>query len=139
MQTSRHRRRQEARGREDDPHRTRLRHGRYLGAGREGEAGSYPSHQGSGRRARLRPALEPRDDVGRGQAPDGDVLLMAEWVNVGTLEEIPPGSHKVMDVNDVMIAVFNIDGQFYAIENVCTHDGGILTGGPVNGCIITCP
>ena len=44
-----------------------------------------------------------------------------------------------MDVNDVMIAVFNIEGKFYAIEDVCTHDGGILTGGPISGCIITCP
>ena len=64
---------------------------------------------------------------------------MAEWVNVGMVDEIPPGSHKVMDVNDVLVAVFNIDGKFYAIEDVCTHDGGILTGGPISGCIITCP
>src|SRR5580698_7859481 len=52
---------------------------------------------------------------------------MADWVNVGTVEEIPPGTHKVTDVNDVMIAIFNIDGKLYAIEDVCTHDGGILT------------
>jgi len=64
---------------------------------------------------------------------------MAEWVNVGTVEEIRPGSHKIMDVDGVMIAVFNVDGGFYAIEDVCTHDGGVLTGGAVNGCIITCP
>jgi len=64
---------------------------------------------------------------------------MADWINVGLLDELPPGTHKVVDVDDVMIAVFNVDGKFYAIEDVCTHDGGILTGGPVNGCIITCP
>jgi len=64
---------------------------------------------------------------------------MSGWVNVGSVDEIPPGTHKVVDVDDVMVAVFNIDGKFYAIEDVCTHDGGILTGGPVNGCIITCP
>jgi len=64
---------------------------------------------------------------------------MADWVNVGMVDEIPPGSHKVADVNDVMIAVFNVDGKLYAIEDVCTHDGGILTGGPISGCIITCP
>ena len=64
---------------------------------------------------------------------------MSDWVNVGTVDEIPPGTHKVTDVNDVMVAVFNIDGTFYAIEDVCTHDGGILTGGPIQGCIITCP
>ena len=64
---------------------------------------------------------------------------MSDWVNVGSVEEIPPGTHKVIDVDDVMVAVFNIEGQFYAIEDVCTHDGGILTGGPIAGCIITCP
>ncbi|MGE5624309.1 MAG: non-heme iron oxygenase ferredoxin subunit [Bacillota bacterium] len=64
---------------------------------------------------------------------------MSGWVNVGPVEEIPPGTHKVIDVDDVLVAVFNIEGNFYAIEDVCTHDGGILTGGPVNGCIITCP
>ncbi len=64
---------------------------------------------------------------------------MAEWVNVGAVSEIPPGSHKVVDVADVMIAVFNVGGNFYAIEDVCTHDGGVLTGGTVQGCIITCP
>jgi 3-phenylpropionate/trans-cinnamate dioxygenase ferredoxin component len=64
---------------------------------------------------------------------------MADWVDVAPASEFQPGTHQVVDVDDVMIAVFNVDGKFYAIENVCTHDGGILTGGPVSGCIITCP
>lgn len=64
---------------------------------------------------------------------------MAEWIDVAAASEFPPGTHKVVDVNDVMIAVFNVDGKFYAIEDVCTHDGGLLTGGPMSGCVITCP
>ncbi|MGH8279325.1 MAG: non-heme iron oxygenase ferredoxin subunit [Gammaproteobacteria bacterium] len=64
---------------------------------------------------------------------------MAEWVNVGSLEEIPPGQHKTVEINNVPIAVFNLDGKLYAIEDVCTHDGGILTGGDVTGHVITCP
>lgn len=64
---------------------------------------------------------------------------MSGWVNVGLVEEIPPGTHKVIDLDDVMVAVFNIEEKFYAIEDVCTHDGGVLTGGPIAGCIITCP
>ncbi|HEY4126436.1 MAG TPA: non-heme iron oxygenase ferredoxin subunit [Gammaproteobacteria bacterium] len=64
---------------------------------------------------------------------------MADWVDVATADEFPPGTHKVIDVSDVKIAVFNVEGKFYAIEDVCTHDGGVLTGGPINGCIITCP
>jgi len=64
---------------------------------------------------------------------------MADWVNVGSVEEITPGQYKTIDINDALVAVFNIDGKFYAIEDVCTHDGGILTGGQVTGCVITCP
>jgi 3-phenylpropionate/trans-cinnamate dioxygenase ferredoxin subunit len=64
---------------------------------------------------------------------------MADWVNVAAVADFLPGTHKVVDVDDVMIAVFNVDGKYYAIEDVCTHDGGILTGGPVSGCIVTCP
>lgn len=64
---------------------------------------------------------------------------MSEWIDVGPVDEIPPGTHKVTEADGVMIAVFNVDGTFYAIEDVCTHDGGILTGGPIAGCIITCP
>ena len=64
---------------------------------------------------------------------------MSDWIDVGLAADIPPGTHKVAEADGVMIAVFNLDGAFYAIEDVCTHDGGILTGGPVNGCIITCP
>lgn len=44
-----------------------------------------------------------------------------------------------MDVDGARIAVFNLGGRYYAIEDVCTHDGGILTGGPVEGDQIVCP
>ena len=64
---------------------------------------------------------------------------MSDWVNVGSVDEIRTGQYKTIDINEVMIAVFNIEGQFYAIEDVCTHDGGILTGGSLTGCVITCP
>jgi 3-phenylpropionate/trans-cinnamate dioxygenase ferredoxin component len=64
---------------------------------------------------------------------------MAAWINAGTVEEIPPGQYKTIDVDDVPIAVFNVEGKFYAIEDVCTHDGGILTGGEFKDCVITCP
>jgi 3-phenylpropionate/trans-cinnamate dioxygenase ferredoxin component len=66
-------------------------------------------------------------------------MFMSEWVNVASVEEIPPGQYKTIDINDVQIAVLNIDGKFYAIEDMCTHDGGILTGGQIAGCVITCP
>lgn len=64
---------------------------------------------------------------------------MTDWVDVASEDELTPGTHKVVDVDDVPIAVFNVEGEFYAIEDVCTHDGGVLTGGTVEGCEIECP
>ena len=64
---------------------------------------------------------------------------MAEWTNVCTEPELAPGSYNVVDVDDVLIAVFNIDGEYYAIEDNCTHDGDCLTGGDIEGDEIVCP
>jgi 3-phenylpropionate/trans-cinnamate dioxygenase ferredoxin component len=64
---------------------------------------------------------------------------MSGWVDVAAVEELGPGSHKVVDVDGAAVAVFNLGGQYYAIEDVCTHDGGTLTGGPLEGDQIVCP
>ncbi|MEO8626786.1 MAG: non-heme iron oxygenase ferredoxin subunit [Betaproteobacteria bacterium] len=64
---------------------------------------------------------------------------MSDWVDVCTTAELPVGAHRVVDVDGAQVAVFNIDDQYYAIEDVCTHDGGILTGGPIEGDQIVCP
>ena len=64
---------------------------------------------------------------------------MAEWVTVARTEELPPGEWRVMDVEGTRIAVFNLNGEYFAIEDVCTHDGGLLTGGVIDGDQIMCP
>jgi 3-phenylpropionate/trans-cinnamate dioxygenase ferredoxin subunit len=64
---------------------------------------------------------------------------MSDWIVVAPATEIGPGDHCVVDVDDVMVAVFNIDGEFFAIEDVCTHDGGDLAGGCLIGDVIECP
>ena len=64
---------------------------------------------------------------------------MSGWITVCSLSELPPGAHRVVDVDGAQVAVFNLGGELYAIEDVCTHDGGILTGGPVEGDVIVCP
>lgn len=64
---------------------------------------------------------------------------MSTWTPVCPLAELPPGSHRVVDVDGVQVAVFNLEGELFAIEDVCTHDGGVLTGGPVQGECIVCP
>ena len=64
---------------------------------------------------------------------------MSEWVTVAQTEQVAPGERWVIDIDDTQIVVFNLDGQYYAIEDVCTHDGGQLTGGAVEGDQIICP
>src|SRR5438270_13331702 len=64
---------------------------------------------------------------------------MSEWIDVAAAEELSPGSWRAVDVDDTQIAVFNVNGEYYAIEDMCTHDGGILSGGTVAGAEVTCP
>ena len=61
------------------------------------------------------------------------------FVKIATVTEIPPGMKKVVEVEDILIVVANIDGQFYAVEDVCTHDGGPLGEGKLDGCQLICP
>ena len=64
---------------------------------------------------------------------------MSDWIRVCAQSELLPGEFKIAWDGDVPIAVFNIDGELYAIEDVCTHDGGDLAGGELHGYEIECP
>ncbi len=64
---------------------------------------------------------------------------MSDWVTVAKADEIKFGEFRVADVDGVQIVVFNLDGEYYAIEDVCTHDGGQLTGGTIESAEIVCP
>lgn len=64
---------------------------------------------------------------------------MGAYVRVAGTSEIKPGTGIVAEVNNQQIAVFNVDGAFYAIDNVCVHRGGPLGEGDVEGAVVTCP
>ena len=64
---------------------------------------------------------------------------MTEWTRVAAIGEIPDGGWRVVDVDGAAIAVIHVDDEYHAIEDVCTHDGGVLTGGRVCGHEIECP
>ncbi|MGE3972555.1 MAG: non-heme iron oxygenase ferredoxin subunit [Porticoccaceae bacterium] len=64
---------------------------------------------------------------------------MSQWTRICAHSELLPGEHRVVEVDGAMVAVFNVDGEIYAIEDVCTHDGAELTGGPFVGHTIECP
>ena len=64
---------------------------------------------------------------------------MSDWIRVCATAELLPGECHTLYDGDTPIAVFNIDGELYAIEDICTHDGGELTGGVIEGYEIECP
>jgi 3-phenylpropionate/trans-cinnamate dioxygenase ferredoxin subunit len=65
---------------------------------------------------------------------------MSDPVKVAKVSEIPLGGSQLVELDSVRIALFNLDGQIYAIEDVCTHDGGpLVEGAVVNGCQVECP
>lgn len=63
---------------------------------------------------------------------------MTGWICVCATSELLPGEFRIAYDGDTAIAVFNIDGELYALEDVCTHDGGELAGGPIDGYEIEC-
>ena len=64
---------------------------------------------------------------------------MADFVKVAITDDIAPGKVNVYEVAGRQIAVCNVDGTFYAIDDVCTHDGGPLDQGELVGDEIECP
>ncbi|TDG04136.1 non-heme iron oxygenase ferredoxin subunit [Paraburkholderia guartelaensis] len=64
---------------------------------------------------------------------------MANWVDVAPYAEFQTGSVRSVDVDGTAVAVFNLEGTCYAIEDTCPHDGGVLTGGDVEGDEVICP
>ena len=61
------------------------------------------------------------------------------FVRVGKISEVPPGTAKVFDVGGREIAVCNVDGELYGVDDVCTHDEGSLDQGVLEGYEIECP
>ena len=62
-----------------------------------------------------------------------------EFVTVAATDDIPPGDCIVVEFGRHWVAIFNVDGTYYAIEDVCTHDDGPLAEGTLEGCVIECP
>jgi 3-phenylpropionate/trans-cinnamate dioxygenase ferredoxin subunit len=55
---------------------------------------------------------------------------------VCSVEELPPGSRKIIRVGRTTVGVFNVDGQYYAVRNVCPHHGADLCMGDVGGTML---
>ena len=64
---------------------------------------------------------------------------MAGFVKVATTGDLAPGQTKKVEVAGKTIALFNIGGSYHAIDDTCTHKGGPLSEGEVQGDVVTCP
>jgi len=64
---------------------------------------------------------------------------MAKFVKVATTGELAPGQSKKVQVDGKIIALFNLEGSYHAIDDTCPHRGGPLSQGPVEAGVVTCP
>ena len=64
---------------------------------------------------------------------------MSDWIDVAAVEDFLPGTCRVVATDEAAIAVFNLDGRYYAIENRCTHEDAELSDGKLEGDAIICP
>jgi 3-phenylpropionate/trans-cinnamate dioxygenase ferredoxin subunit len=64
---------------------------------------------------------------------------MSEWVDVAGVKDFPSGSFRTVQIEGTPIAVFNLNGHYHAIEDVCTHESETLSDGEVEGGEIVCP
>ena len=64
---------------------------------------------------------------------------MSRFVKVALLADLPPGSTKLVEAEGKEFALFNVSGTLYALDNICTHAGGPLAEGTVEGQEVECP
>lgn len=65
--------------------------------------------------------------------------MPSHFIPIANIEDLPPGTCRSIETNDWGIALFNLDGHIYALDNTCPHAGGPLGEGIIEGEHITCP
>ena len=64
---------------------------------------------------------------------------MTEFVTVATTDEMQPGERIVVEIDDAWVVVFNVGGQYYALEDMCSHEEYMLSEGTIDGYALECP
>jgi nitrite reductase (NADH) small subunit len=64
---------------------------------------------------------------------------MPDWHRLADVSEVPPGAVGEYVASERIVALFNVDGAFYALDGICPHQGGPLGKGSLCGSIVTCP
>jgi 3-phenylpropionate/trans-cinnamate dioxygenase ferredoxin component len=65
--------------------------------------------------------------------------MSASWTSIISADQLPSGHYKVVTINCISIVIGNSNGKYFALENLCTHDGGELSGGEIEGEEFICP
>ena len=63
---------------------------------------------------------------------------MSQFVDICKVSDIPIGEARMFEVNDRMVGVFNVAGEFFALEDACPHAGASLSHGIVDGDVVRC-
>ena len=64
---------------------------------------------------------------------------MPDRISIAKIKDIPSGEARVYWVRGIEIAIFNVEGELYALDNLCPHQGGPLMAGKVHEKVVTCP
>ena len=64
---------------------------------------------------------------------------MSDWHKIAAVVDLPVGAGKEIAVSGRLVALFNVDGEFRAIDGICAHQGGPLGKGKLEGSVVTCP
>jgi 3-phenylpropionate/trans-cinnamate dioxygenase ferredoxin component len=64
---------------------------------------------------------------------------MSDFITACKTSDVPPGGKLSLEVADRFIVIANIDGAYFCIDDVCTHDGGTLGDGEIDGHCLVCP
>ena len=64
---------------------------------------------------------------------------MAAWTRICSIDDCPPGEGCEFVVEDRIVALFRLEGEFFALDGICPHQGGPLGRGQLQGGVVTCP
>lgn len=66
-------------------------------------------------------------------------MAVGEWIRIAATTEIGPGQALWIEIEDEPIAVWNVNGEFYATQDTCTHEEASLSEGDLWGDVVECP
>lgn len=64
---------------------------------------------------------------------------MSDFTSVAKVDDVPDGEGRVVDADGIEVALFNVEGDFHALDNTCIHRGGPLGEGICDDHTVTCP